>query len=1166
MDNKSIMKDLRIMQTYICVMIVAFITPLNAAAEEYYGPRKYSIIPPSPSVSSLMQYQDIQVDYFTGIPNISYDLFTIKVGSISLPISVSYHGGGMRVSENNGEIGMCWSISSGAVIARTVYGAPDDAKSSRGDIGLNGLLNLTYAEKEFRRRLIEKEADYNPTDGSHYVENLVWEATLGDKYRKNLTDVANDIFKLSGLGMSATFAYNDLGKIVQSSSSPLQISPKSVMTSYPVEFTAKDASGIEYVFGCNEYTRYEYYYGSPELTQTLDSVNYISAWHLSSITDPSNNTIRLIYDTIPSIRWRDNSSSSHKYSLNPDFASAIQSDINSVGTIVYYPKRLRRIEWDGGRVEYIYVEANESITSNSKLKSIKIYNTIDSLPVKTFTFDYHSYLNGYSDTGISSSPQVYLLLKTIYENGKPLYRFDYNTEYGNIDIYYDSQDFAGYHNGMNNEDNLTGKDYIYNPEGADRSVNPNTATIGSLKTIYYQTGGRTVIDWESNVAGFLDNSTLPGRINDTEVTHTECDTIRMCLEEEYKKLLLSNIRINASDEVTLDIGQYFKMNPANLFGTDYYDLHDSDIEHYSEAYPFNYPHITIRRHRDSKLLQVIFLDNATIEPVNGLVLLDLDEGEYDFRLVNPMSVSGAESFLEAEFRYRDAIAGRIFVLRNILADGARPTGSDYWCGVRVKSISSYTSDTDEAPIVKSFFYGDTDPNTTSGTIQILPEFEYNYYMTFPHPTLLGVGYTDILNFSSTAFPSSPLSSIWQIQYPVVKTRLTKQDRYYPDEYLNSLEQTYYFTSSRESGNRDYKSTQFMGCQPIGARMYTSKSHRRGLLTRQTGYISENVPVTEYEYNIYENDNESTLTTDAFVICDFSHIPDANGGYGGCDYGIGKYQIIPYNKTVKREFYHEDFEDAFKDGYSTTKEYDYFYDSYTDNLDYANVKSMTTTDSEGRRIATHYTYLFSGNQYTPLVETAITECDGSIVSAGRNVYDANTRLLKATYTLGVSGCSASELISSGKATTTVQKNHINKQLYEYTYDSLGHIIQIDYAGTPLVAYIWGYNNTYPIIEGKGITHAQICAAATASGITSNDITSGSIDSKTKIAEMAQSIRSEYPDKEVLTLCYRPLIGIMDAVNAAGVSTIFNYDNTGRLSEIRDFNQFLIEKYNYKYATE
>ena len=78
--------------------------------------------------------------------------------------------------------------------------------------------------------------------------------------------------------------------------------------------------------------------------------------------------------------------------------------------------------------------------------------------------------------------------------------------------------------------------------------------------------------------------------------------------------------------------------------------------------------------------------------------------------------------------------------------------------------------------------------------------------------------------------------------------------------------------------------------------------------------------TEVSYNIYENDDAPLLTTDAFIVADFTRVPGINT-YRGYDYGIGKYRILPYNKTIKSQKTTED------DGLEQTEEYTYFYDDY-----------------------------------------------------------------------------------------------------------------------------------------------------------------------------------------------------------------------------------------------
>lgn len=112
---------------------------------EYYG-----IVLPTAAASSLGKYTDIPVDLSTGIPNISIPLHNITDGNISLPISLSYHASGIKVSELSSWVGLGWSLNAGGIITRTVL----DIKDDKNDLGtshgymykgaeLNNLTNST---------------------------------------------------------------------------------------------------------------------------------------------------------------------------------------------------------------------------------------------------------------------------------------------------------------------------------------------------------------------------------------------------------------------------------------------------------------------------------------------------------------------------------------------------------------------------------------------------------------------------------------------------------------------------------------------------------------------------------------------------------------------------------------------------------------------------------------------------------------------------------------------------------------------------------------------------------------------------------------------------------------------------------------------------------------
>src|SRR5258705_12034914 len=80
----------------------------------------------SPNAASLGKYGDVPVSYHTGIPDISIPIYTVRSGSLSLPVNLSYHASGLKVQEQASWVGAGWSLNAGGMITRTVKGAADD--------------------------------------------------------------------------------------------------------------------------------------------------------------------------------------------------------------------------------------------------------------------------------------------------------------------------------------------------------------------------------------------------------------------------------------------------------------------------------------------------------------------------------------------------------------------------------------------------------------------------------------------------------------------------------------------------------------------------------------------------------------------------------------------------------------------------------------------------------------------------------------------------------------------------------------------------------------------------------------------------------------------------------------------------------------------------------
>lgn len=103
------------------------------------------IIPVSPEAAALAKLVNYPVNLNTGIPDINIPFYEIKVGGMSLPITLNYHAGGFRINEQATRAGLGWSLSSDLQITRTVNGLDDFTGSGRGYI-TNTLLKTFYAD------------------------------------------------------------------------------------------------------------------------------------------------------------------------------------------------------------------------------------------------------------------------------------------------------------------------------------------------------------------------------------------------------------------------------------------------------------------------------------------------------------------------------------------------------------------------------------------------------------------------------------------------------------------------------------------------------------------------------------------------------------------------------------------------------------------------------------------------------------------------------------------------------------------------------------------------------------------------------------------------------------------------------------------------------------
>lgn len=281
------------------------------------------------------------------------------------------------------------------------------------------------------------------------------------------------------------------------------------------------------------------------------------------------------------------------------------------------------------------------------------------------------------------------------------------------------------------------------------------------------------------------------------------------------------------------------------------------------------------------------------------------------------------------------------------------------------------------------------------------------------------------------------------------------------------------------------------------------------------------------------------------------------GQNQLDYSIGKYHLIPYNKTIKTELYTE------SSGYNQTINYTYFYDEYTSNPDYRFIRSKQITESYGSDKTIYYTYVKSGNTYLDIIESEVTVSNGIIIDAKRMEYYPGTFLLKSVYGLSELGKTITQYPLGEKSASQSLISLINEPEYSYRYDSSGNLVEIKFKNEVLASYLWGYRGAHPIVEVKNFPYDSLVSTLASLGKIPENFLSATGTTTSDLNTFYSQLRTTLPNYEITTMLYHWLIGVSEATDSKGITTHFTYDDWGRLKDIKDYNQYFIRKYDYHF---
>lgn len=533
----------------ICLLLIIFnqyifcedltIAPFpNSQAEQQY-----------PQKTEIKNYQELlSVDHYTGQLNLQIPLYTINSYDLSHSISIKYRSGGYKVDVEDGYLGYDWDLICGGEITRELVGYPDEFHT------IHGWHNMSANERRFINMLLKQDRDYDFDDTGVFllipdsIRQL--EGPIGEnRYMSGYMDCGPDIYHFNIGTITGIFIIYAEDNIIVQCDQKVEISRINTNN-----FKITDTNGRQYIFSDRESQLYKFWAPGvslkhPDTWYVRDTCSepYTSAWKLSRIISPCNDTIAFEYGYTNRVdsafeSSKTNMTGYHLYYFDHpchNSSSANFSDIYSISTS------------DG--LSFATRKENETMAHRTYLKTIKSNNvkinfTYDStqywIPKLTSIIVYRGKRNQLNGSDLNALQHKKYIFN--YAANEVLYEAEYNTcvnykltqilEYGTntnkahiysltyypVNEFYrrfdqshkdhwgyaqeNAKTFASSMYSFNNDpifDNDLRDDYENPSYFGDRSAETDSASCrsGSLKTITFPTGLKAEFIWEPHTYG-----------------------------------------------------------------------------------------------------------------------------------------------------------------------------------------------------------------------------------------------------------------------------------------------------------------------------------------------------------------------------------------------------------------------------------------------------------------------------------------------------------------------------------------------------------------------------------------------------------------------------------------------------------------------------------------
>ncbi|QAA81976.1 hypothetical protein EI546_09680 [Aequorivita sp. H23M31] len=1132
-----------------------------------------TIIGPSPAVASLMRFEEIPVNEYTGMPQIDIPIFSTKTlySKLNFNMGLSYHASSVNADEIAPYTGLGWNLMAGGVISRTVRGLPDEyleyaSTAGKGKVGIfhnnpGGILAEYSNYYYVAEGLIN--GGYDP---NNEVAEFKWDGYEHGKY-----DTQHDLYQFNFMGHSGRFI---IRKNVQNNR--LNVVPLDNNTNYKINidydpetfgiegFTIIDENGINYIFDEIDFCEYTssasfltYFDNSSSSSITSMVLPYPTAFHLTKVKDPFGNPI-ITFTYKDHLETTYSNSATRNTLISPtvefirshygdqDFPQNIKrmkpKEIIGTTTTEIKSKKIKIIEISG-IAKIILSTDSQRDDSNlppnhgaQKLQSVVIKDWRGNLRKKlTFRYDYHTvpYSIG---TGRNLKR---LILTEVRDYGRRLE----NPDYQSYKLTYNDRRYSG---------RVIKNPWGYfelEPQSVPDVIEKNYATVGVLERMQLPTGGEIKFNFEASTYSFIGKDTVTDFHENPENTQylgAEEKVLRVG-DQEGVELFYSGTGSIIAERIILEID--------------------------------------IRNLRDN-FLKLRSINNITGEaapdmsiPCSGEEWCNFSfspDQDYSYSLYvlnqymgSPFEVPFTVVFLEPTTLQKQYVHGG---------------------GIRIKSVEYYENTSGTVPTIKKDYDYSllSDNSKSSGALSYpKPLFDYGITLQTHFTTTLGI----VTSHDQPPVTYNVKTKLNNLSY--VKTH--GADVGYKNVTVKSITPDFENNGKIEStflSPIDFPET---GDDPDHFDGYMldypflpshNYDYKRGLLKNQRVLNNINKTIKE-THNSYGFSEEELIITGISLSLDLLH---------QCPYAY-RYKFDDYLYYVNNDQNHVGVVYCDAQGFPAshirmlpmreakgwtkltksvvTEYFDSFYRiingtefTYNESNKQLHSKKVGTSNPEETEI-TEFLYpndmlatepfmaeLIAANRIVEPIEVRKT--------LNQNGNDILLHTTRAEYDLFPNGTNKylPKYIHTFKGgTIPINTSQMDTRIVYHDYDDYSNPRDVSKKDGPRTAYIWGYNNQYPVAKVENATYLE--ATNSALGLNFNKINNPS--NTEQLQGELRKIRYGLSKAMVTTFTYFPLVGIESVTDPKGETIWYKYDDFGRLEKTRDLDEQILSETNYHYRS-